>query len=300
MHMPPQSSKSQPIRRFFQRYWLLLTIIVVLCGISLGTIHWFTTTIDAATANRRAEAEREIAALDETLRQIIARKEAEEKARRLAQATETANVILANPSNAAAVVDPADCNVSDVRRDPTDIGVLVNKKHCIQPLTYAPADLVSVRGATISAKAAPSFEQMMAAASAAGFPLSVTSSYRSYQTQVSTYNYWVSVSGAAGADTYSARPGYSEHQTGFAVDLANASGSCSLDCFGSTAEYQWLQANAATYGFIQRYYAGKDDVTGYGAEEWHYRYVGAAVALDMKQRGILTLEEYWGLPGGTY
>lgn len=300
METIPRPTIRTSIRRFFRRHWLVLVIIVVLVATSLAIIQWFTTTIEASTAQRRADAEREIAALDEVLQQIIARKEAEEKARRLAQATETADVILANPSAAASVVDPADCNVSDVRRDPADPGVLVNKKHCIQPLTYAPGDLVSVKGATISAKAAPSFEQLMNAATAAGFPLSVTSSYRSYQTQVSTYNYWVSVSGAAGADTYSARPGYSEHQTGFAVDLANASGSCSLDCFGTTAEYQWLQANAATYGFIQRYYAGKDAVTGYGAEEWHYRYVGIDVALDMKAKGILTLEEYWGLPGGAY
>ncbi len=292
--------RSQPIRRFFRRHWLVIVVIIVLTSASLVTIHWFTTTIEAATAQRRADAAKEIAALDEVLQQIIARKEAEERARRLAQATETANVILSNPSAAATVVDPANCNVSDVRRDPSDIGVLVNKKHCIQPLTFAPSDLVTVRGATISAKAAPDFEALMNAAAAAGLPLTVTSSYRSYQTQVTTYNYWVSISGAAGADTYSARPGYSEHQTGFAIDFANGSGSCSLDCFGTTAEYQWLQTNAATYGFIQRYYAGKDDITGYGAEEWHYRYVGSAVALDMKAKGILTLEEYWGLPGGTY
>ncbi len=300
MILSQKPAKQPLIRRFFRTYWLTISIIVVLTTASLLTIRWFTVTIDAATANRLAEAQREIAALDETLQQIIARNEAEEKARRLAVAAETAEVILSNPSNAASVVNPADCNVSDVRKDPGDIGVMVNKKHCIQPLSYAPSDLVTVRGATISAKVAPSFEQLMTAASAAGFPLSVTSSYRSYQTQVATYNYWVSVSGAAGADTYSARPGYSEHQTGFAIDFANASRSCSLSCFGSTAEYQWLQANAATYGFIQRYYAGKDAITGYGAEEWHYRYVGADVALDMKAKGILTLEEYWGLPGGTY
>ncbi len=300
MQSAQKTTKFERTRRFFRRHWLVVAVILALSAGSLATIQWFTSTIEASTAQRRADAAREIAALDETLKQIIARKEAEEKARKLAEATQTAEVIRQNPAQAATTVNPASCNVSGVRSDPSDIGVMVNKKHCIQPLSYVPSDLVTLRGATISAKVAPSFEQLMNAASAAGLPLSVTSSYRSYQTQVSTYNYWVSISGAAGADTYSARPGYSEHQTGFAIDFANATGSCSLDCFGSTAEYQWLQSHAATYGFIQRYYAGQDSVTGYGAEEWHYRYVGVEVALDMKSKGILTLEEYWGLSGGTY
>ena len=101
-----------------------------------------------------------------------------------------------------------------------------------------------------------------------------------------------------GADTYSARPGYSEHQTGLAFDVA--AGSCVLDCFGTTSQYQWLQANAADYGFIQRYYAGYENITGYKAEEWHYRYVGTAVAKDMQARGIKTLEQYWDILGGGY
>lgn len=75
---------------------------------------------------------------------------------------------------------------------------------------------------------------------------------------------------------------------------------CTLDCFGSTSQYQWFQQNAANYGFIQRYYAGFEAVTGYKAEEWHYRYVGTAVAKDMQVRGIKTLEQYWNVSGGDY
>lgn len=108
----------------------------------------------------------------------------------------------------------------------------------------------------------------------------------------------MSVSGVAGADTYSARAGYSEHQTGLVIDIAG--GSCVLDCFGSTSQYQWMQQHAAEYGFIQRYYAGSETITGYKAEEWHYRYVGVEVARDMKHKGVKTLEEYWGVPGGDY
>ena len=115
---------------------------------------------------------------------------------------------------------------------------------------------------------------------------------------MSTYAYWVSVSGASGADTYSARPGYSEHQTGYAFDVA--AGGCALDCFGTTSQYQWMQQHAAEYGFIQRYYAGYESITGYKAEGWHYRYVGVDVAQDMKAKGIKTLEQYWSIPGGDY
>jgi len=79
-----------------------------------------------------------------------------------------------------------------------------------------------------------------------------------------------------------------------------AAGGCTLNCFGSSAQYQWFQQNAANFGFIQRYYAGYENITGYSAEEWHYRYVGVAVAKDMNEKGIKTLEEYWGVSGGDY
>lgn len=105
-------------------------------------------------------------------------------------------------------------------------------------MNFTPTDLTQVYGATISAKAAPQFKALYEAAAAAGQGFNVTSSYRSYGNQVSTYQYWVGQSGQAVADTYSARPGYSEHQTGLAVDLA--AGGCALDCFGSTSQYQWL------------------------------------------------------------
>lgn len=166
------------------------------------------------------------------------------------------------------------------------------------PLSFIPSDLVTTNGATLSAKAADSFNKMFAAAAAAGQPFTVSSSYRSYQTQVSTYNYWVSVNGQAAADTVSARPGFSEHQTGFVIDVG--AGSCILDCFGGTSQYSWFQKNAATYGFIQRYYLGYEHITGYAGEEWHYRYVGTAVAKDMQARGIKTLEQYWNIEGGDY
>ncbi len=143
---------------------------------------------------------------------------------------------------------------------------------------------------------------MSDAAVAAGESFYITSSYRSYNDQVSTYAYWVRTSGANNADTFSARPGYSEHQTGLAFDVAASVNSKQyvLSDFNKTTRYNWLQANAADYGFIQRYYAGSESITGYKAEEWHYRYVGVAVAKDMQKKGIKTLEEYWGVSGGNY
>jgi D-alanyl-D-alanine carboxypeptidase len=177
----------------------------------------------------------------------------------------------------------------------------------MQPVTYIPGDLVSVidsNGSSylLSAKAAPSFKAMSDAATADGESFYLTSSYRSYSDQVSTYAYWVNTSGTAGADTYSARPGYSEHQTGLAFDVAASVGGTNyvLSDFARTSQYQWLQAHAADYGFIQRYYAGSESITGYEAEEWHYRYVGVTVAKDMQAKGIKTLEQYWGISGGDY
>lgn len=190
------------------------------------------------------------------------------------------------------------CNTLRKHNNPASMDVLVNKKHCLIPESYVPADLETRSGVTLSAKAMPHFQAMLAAATAAGKPLYVTSSYRSYDDQVSTYAYWIATSGQQGADTYSARPGYSEHQTGFVVDVA--SNGCVLDCFGNTPAYTWLHDHAAEYGFIQRYYAGSEAVTGYKAEEWHYRYVGVTTAKDMNARSIKTLEEYWGINGGDY
>lgn len=190
------------------------------------------------------------------------------------------------------------CNTATTHKNPAAIDVVVNKKHCLAPLTFVPPDLVASHGATLSSKAVASFNAMFAAAAAAGQPFTVSSSYRSYDTQVATYNHWVSVNGQQGADTVSARPGYSEHQTGFVIDVG-ANG-CNLDCFGGTSQYQWFQENAAKYGFIQRYYAGYEHITGYASEEWHYRYVGTAVAQDMATKGIKTLEQYWGIEGGGY
>lgn len=286
-------------RGWLKKHWLPLTLIPLLIAACAWGNYAHAQRIEAEIAETRSASQTELAELDTQIAAIEERKAEEARQKKLAEAKAAADAVIATPDTAAQTVNPTSCNVSGTHNDPTRIDVVVNKKHCIQPLTYAPADLVTVHGATLSAKASQDFSRLYAAAQAAGQPFTVTSSYRSYYTQVDTYNYWVGVSGAAGADTYSARPGYSEHQTGFVVDIASPDG-CALDCFGSTSQYQWMKANAATYGFIQRYYDGDDDITGYTGEEWHYRYVGVDVATDMRDKGIRTLEQYWGIPGGYY
>lgn len=117
----------------------------------------------------------------------------------------------------------------------------------------------------------------------------VCSGFRSYSTQKSLYQKYVKRDGQAVADTYSARPGYSEHQTGFAFDINRASMS-----FEGTKEAVWLEQNAYKYGFIMRYPKGKESITGYQYEPWHYRYVGVERAQKLFSSG-LTIEEYYGI-----
>ncbi|WP_269076554.1 M15 family metallopeptidase [Arthrobacter antioxidans] len=188
--------------------------------------------------------------------------------------------------------------------DPGAVDVVVNKRRPLTPLDYAPADLRRPAVATptgfdlLRPDAATAVEEMFAAAAADGVGLAMVSGYRSFADQESTYAYWVGqYGGAAGADTVSARPGYSEHQTGLAFDVAQADGACTLvRCFQDTPAGQWTAAHAADFGFILRYPFGFHEITGFSAESWHFRYVGRDVSLAMKAAGTQTLEEHFGLP----
>lgn len=191
------------------------------------------------------------------------------------------------------------CNKSKTHADPYRADVLVNKKHCIVPLNFTPELVTIANGAAVSKIAADDLTSMMNAALAAGLPLGVTSSFRSYESQAATYQHWIAANGSQDlADTVSARPGFSEHQTGLVVDLA--AGGCGLHCFTNTAHRQWLLTHAHEFGWIERYPVGKEAITGYDAESWHYRYVGKQTATAMKTKNITTLEEYWKIEGGDY
>ncbi len=175
--------------------------------------------------------------------------------------------------------------------DPSSLTAVINKQRPL-PAGYVPPNLVAVAGGTVRSEAATNLNQLLQDAQSAGVGMKIISSYRSYATQQSTYNGWVARDGVAQADTYSARPGYSEHQTGLAIDLGN--GTCDLEiCFGTTASGIWLKNNAPKYGFVIRYPQGKTSVTGYQYEPWHIRYIGSNYA---RQVGDLTLEEYFKLP----
>ncbi len=182
--------------------------------------------------------------------------------------------------------------------DPTSLWVVVNKPHALSPLGYTPNDLTSVgSGQLMRAKAATALKNLFADAGAAGYALVAQSGYRSYDTQVAVYNNEVKAFGQVKADSESARPGHSEHQTGWAVDIGSAG--CYEDCFGTTNASKWLLANAYKYGFILRYPSNKSSVTGYRNEPWHFRYVGTDLSKEMKSKGITTLEEFFGISGGT-
>ncbi|MDO8336449.1 MAG: M15 family metallopeptidase [Candidatus Saccharibacteria bacterium] len=180
----------------------------------------------------------------------------------------------------------------------SSLTVVVNKKHRLPP-DYVPT-LKSVSGGQMRPEAADALAQLLTGADAAGLSIKIVSSYRSYSTQTSVYNNYVKQHGQAEADTFSARPGHSEHQTGLAVDLGNTNGSCQLEtCFGDSAAGQWLAAHAQDYGFIIRYEKGKDAITGYQYEPWHLRFVGVSVAKAVVALGK-TLDEYYGVPAGDY
>jgi D-alanyl-D-alanine carboxypeptidase len=194
--------------------------------------------------------------------------------------------------------------------DPTSIWVIVNKTHHMQPVSFVPSDLrlpnVSQRipGAQemkLRAPAASALEQMFLAASKADFQLRISTAYRGYTYQKELYDGYVQSDGQAAADTYSARPGYSEHQTGLAVDIRTQSNQCSLNqCFGSLAEGKWLAANAYKYGFLLRYPKDKQSITGYKYEPWHFRYVGTGLSKELHKLHTETLEEFFGVSGGAH
>ncbi len=187
--------------------------------------------------------------------------------------------------------------------DPSSVWVVVNKLRPLNPQDYAAPDLVDVpvkeaNPAVLRKEAADAVVAMFAQFTAeTGLEMQNQSAYRSYSTQVSVYNGWVNKLGQAGADATSARPGFSEHQTGLALDISSVPAVCALDqCFADTPAGQWLAANAYKWGFILRYPNGMDAITGYEFEPWHYRYVGVALATEMHDEGVATLEEFFDLP----
>lgn len=280
-----------------------MTRRVVYGGLAIGAalvglwVWYLSATVDHAateTEARIVQREKDTAVLVKQLTERRLAREAAERAE-VAQAIATSA-----QSSSANVAQPQGklCNFARKHNDPSRIDVLVNKKHCLVPLSYAPKT-VTVGSAVLSPLAASDYRKMIAAAAEAGHSLRASSSYRSFADQVSTYRYWLEYTDSISeTNAVSAMPGYSEHQTGLTVDLAV--GGCVLDCLTKHAAYPWLTQHAHEYGFIERYPLGKEEITGYSHESWHYRYVGVETASDMKRSGIQTLEEYWEMLGGVY
>jgi D-alanyl-D-alanine carboxypeptidase len=190
------------------------------------------------------------------------------------------------------------------RTDPTSIWVTVNKRNGI-PTDYIPELIVpnvrlrlapSQEQMQISPQVEDDLETMFAAASEDNVQLVFGSGYRSAALQKQFYDSYVATDGQELADTYSARPGHSEHQTGFAVDITSPSGTCHLEiCWENTPEGKWVAENAHRFGFIIRYQEGKESITGYQYEPWHLRYVGTELSQELFKTG-LTYEEFFDLP----
>ncbi len=159
-------------------------------------------------------------------------------------------------------------------------GILIANKSYSLPADYNPDFLPETQSA---------FDKMAADAAAEGLNIYIASGFRSYDYQSKLYNNYASKDGYAAADTYSARPGHSEHQTGLAFDLNTIDSS-----FEFTPEYEWVSVNAHKYGFIIRYPKGKEEITGYIYEPWHLRYLGVETATAVYESG-LCLEEYLGI-----
>lgn len=175
-------------------------------------------------------------------------------------------------------------------------GVLIANKTYALPQDFIPTNpdqpVNADRSSTCLDKTLMSaWKIMLKDATAKGLNIYISSGYRSYNYQVNVYNRYVKSDGAAVADTYSSRPGNSEHQTGLCFDLNTIE-----DSFQYTNEGKWINDNCYKYGFCIRFPKGKDSATGYQYESWHLRYVGVDLATKLYNNGDwLSLEEYFGI-----
>ena len=172
---------------------------------------------------------------------------------------------------------------------------LVNKYNYLRD-DFVPNNLVemtapySKEGIYLVAEARDNFYKLVDKAKEEGLTIRAISAYRGYTYQKRLYDKYVEADGVNKADTYSARPGFSDHQTGLVIDVDNTISS--FENFTNTKEYQWMLDNSYKYGFILRYPSGKESITTYQFESWHYRYVGLKLAKKIKASN-LTFDEYF-------
>lgn len=170
----------------------------------------------------------------------------------------------------------------------TKNGVTYIEGYLVVNKTYT---LPSSYGNGLTNATTEAFNKMQAAAKIDGLNIYISSGFRSYSYQKTLYNNYVNRDGVVAADTYSARAGHSEHQSGLAFDVNTIN-----DSFANTEEGKWLNDNCYKYGFILRYPNGKSDETGYQYEPWHFRYVGVELAEKLYNNGNwITVEDYFGI-----
>ncbi|MFD1722794.1 M15 family metallopeptidase [Amnibacterium endophyticum] len=185
---------------------------------------------------------------------------------------------------------------------PGSLAVVVDKRRPLSPRSWVPRDLVApdvrhTNAPQLRRPAARALERMFDAADGDGVVLVSLSAYRPYTVQRRIYERNLGSIGRAATEKLTLRPGYSEHQTGLAIDLGGASRTQDLSvAFAGTDAAAWLRAHAWRHGFILRYERGRKPVTGIQYEPWHYRYLGKPRAADYHASGAHTLEQYFGLP----
>ena len=223
---------------------------------------------------------------------------------------ETSDLVKRAASMQDYTIDPTTGMAKEIKIVDDNYLLLVNRTH---PLAqdYVPDDLVKVESVVagvgvagetdqLRKDAAEALEAMIKAAKEAGIEILMRTGYRSYEYQRDRlYEPYIKSYGQTYADTISAKPGQSEHQTGLALDLGGKSEDYKLSQnFGNTAEGKWVAEHCYEYGFIIRYTDGTaekpGDTTGFIFEPWHLRYVGVEAAKEIKESGKL-LEEYLGI-----
>lgn len=174
-------------------------------------------------------------------------------------------------------------------KDINKITMLVNKYHYVDK-NYTPTNLIKVNNMYINKEAYEAFLNMKNDIEKENMTIRIISAYRSFNYQENLYNNYLKKDDKAFVDTYSARPGYSEHHTGLAIDIDN--NKLDFNKFYMTKEFVWMNENSYKYGFIIRYPKDKEYITGYTYEPWHFRYVGIEIATYIKKHNS-TYEEYY-------
>ena len=215
-------------------------------------------------------------------------------------------LLVSLPSGATLAAPDSFDNSQHSLTEANSLWVIVNKKNPLNPIKYAPAKLVRNKlfnpgNLPLADVTAAAFLTLAKAGKAAGAgSIYIASGYRSYDRQVQVHAQDVAKFGLVAGEKLAARPGYSEHQTGLAVDVWAPGQGCRIRvCFGTTKAGAWLRKNAWKYGFIVRYPDGSYPITGYQYEPWHLRFVGVELATEMNARGVKILETFFNYPAAT-